>query len=414
LRICLLSYRSNPHSGGQGIYVQNLGRALQAQGHQVEIVTGPPVSFKAPGLALHRISGLDLYNPDNLFRLPDLQELAHPLNLLEWIGVSTMGFPEPFLFGIRAYRFLKNRIQRYDIVHDNQSLSYGVWALKRRVPAVATIHHAITVDRRIDLLNHLHCWQKMKAWRWYSFISMQKRVVGTLSHLITVSRIARDDISRDFNVPARRIRIVPNGIDTKLFRPLPGIHREKGRIIVTNSADTPLKGLPHLLRAVAEVSRRSPLKLIVVGRPKKNGPVVKLIRELDLGRTVEFIGGISTDEFVRLYAKATMAVVPSIYEGFGLPAGEAMACAVPLISTTGGALPEVVGRAGLLVPPGNSAALAAAIERLLKNPEYACKLGWAGYERVQRLFTWERAARLTSEVYREAIRDHRRFEPFEN
>jgi glycosyltransferase involved in cell wall biosynthesis len=414
LRICLLSYRSNPHSGGQGIYVKNLGRALQSLGHQVEIVTGPPVNFSEDAITLHRISGLDLYNPDDLFRVPTLQELSRPLNLMEWIGVSTMGFPEPFLFGMRAYRFLKNRIRRYDIVHGNQSLSYGVWALKRMVPTVATIHHAITVDRRIDIYNRPHCWQKMKAWRWYSFIGMQKRVGRTLSHLITVSRIARKDISRDFNIPARRIRIVPNGIDTNLFRPLPGIPRQSGRIIVTNSADTPLKGLQHLLRAVAEVSQRNPLKLIVVGRPKKNGPVEKLIRELNLGRVVEFIGGISTEEFVRQYAKASMAVVPSIYEGFGLPAGEAMACAVPLISTTGGALPEVVGRAGLLVTPGSSAALAAAIERLLHHPEYAGELGRAGYERVQRLFTWERAARLTSEVYREAIRDYRRFKPTEN
>jgi glycosyltransferase involved in cell wall biosynthesis len=407
LRICLLSYRSNPHSGGQGVYVGNLGRALQSLGHEVEIVTGPPPAFSADGIALHRIAGLDLYNPDDLFRVPTLKELADPLNLMEWIGVSTMGFPEPFLFGVRAYRFLNQQLHRYDIIHDNQSLSYGVWALKRRLPTVATIHHAITVDRRIDILNADGCRHKMKFWRWYSFIGMQKRVSRTLSHIITVSQIARDDISRNFSIPVRRLRIVPNGIDTAVFRPMPEIEREAGRIIVTNSADTPLKGLHHLLRAVADISAGRPLKLIVVGRPKPRGRIVKLIGELGLGQTVTFTGGISTEEFVRQYARAAVAVVPSIYEGFGLPAGEAMACAVPLISTTGGALPEVVGRAGLLVPPGSSAALSAAIKKLLDEPQTARNLGWAGYKRVQRLFTWDRAARLTADVYREAIRDYR-------
>jgi glycosyltransferase involved in cell wall biosynthesis len=123
---------------------------------------------------------------------------------------------------------------------------------------------------------------------------------------------------------------------------------------------------------------------------------------------VEFTGRVDPAELVRQYARASAAVVPSVYEGFGLPAGEAMACGVPVISTTGGALPEVVGDAGILVPPADPAALAAAILAVLDDPAYGRELGRRGLLRVRRNFTWRRAAELTVSAYREAIDDHRR------
>jgi glycosyltransferase involved in cell wall biosynthesis len=273
---------------------------------------------------------------------------------------------------------------------------------------VATIHHPITVDRRWAVRSETSAWRKLQQWRWYSCIGMQKRVVKRLSSLITVSENARRDIAREFGIPAGRLQVVPNGIDTDIFRPLPGIDREPGRIIATNSADTPLKGLPHLLAAVAEIGRsRNHFKLVVIGAPKKNGVVERLVRELGIGPWIEFTGRIDAAELVRHYARAAMAVVPSLYEGFGLPAGEAMACGIPVISTTGGALPEVVGDAGLLVPPADPAALAAAIRRILDHPDYGRALGQRGLERVCLNFTWRRAAERTVSVYREAIDAHR-------
>jgi glycosyltransferase involved in cell wall biosynthesis len=235
---------------------------------------------------------------------------------------------------------------------------------------------------------------------------MQKQVARSLPRILTVSASARRDISRDFNIPAERFRVVPNGIDTARFHPLPDVPREPGRIITTNSADTPLKGLAFLLRAVAEVRRRRAVTLVVVGQPKKNGRILRLIRELALGGTVRFTGRISDAAFTREYARASLAVVSSLYEGFGLPAGEAMACGVPVVSTTGGALPEVVGDAGLLVPPEDHNALAQAMVTLLDNPSRAAALGRAGYKRVQARFTWRRAAEKTVAAYREVIRDH--------
>ena len=409
LKICLLSYRSNPHSGGQGVYISNLSRALKDLGHHVHVISGPPEPNLDKDISLSRLPGLDLYNPGDLFRTPSLKELSDPINLIEWLGVSTMGFPEPLTFGMRAHRYLKNNIFKYDIIHDNQSLSYGIRAIGKSVPSIVTIHHPITIDRALAIKEASSFWQKIKQMRWYSFIGMQKRVIKIFSHIITVSKNAKEDIVRDFEVPRQRLRIIPNGINTELFYPVPEVRRENNRIIVTNSADTPLKGLHYLLKALSKIAKTRPIRLIVIGTPKKNGRIETLIRHLDIGRLVTFTGRISNNEYRRQYAKAAVAVIPSVYEGFGLPAGEAMACGLPVISTTGGALPEVVGDAGILVPPADHISLAKAITDVLDNPELAKKLGRAGYHRVHRFFTWKRAAEMTVEAYRETINDYHRF-----
>lgn len=409
LKICLLSYRSHPHCGGQGVYIRNLSKALKDLGHQVEVVSGPPTPHLEDGIPLYKIPSLDLYNPDNLFRTPSLKELSDPINLIEWLGVSTMGFPEPFTFGRRAYKFLIKQTYQYDIVHDNQSLSHGLRAIQKNVPTIATIHHPITVDRDLALRDASTFWQKIKQMRWYSFVGMQKRVSRTFSHLITVSKSARNDISNDFRIPIKKFRVIPNGINTDLFYPIPEIKKERNRIIVTNSSDTPLKGLHYLLQAVAEISKTRLVNLVVVGKPKENGSVQRLIKDLDIGASVSFTGRIDNEEYVQQYAKASVAVVPSVYEGFGLPAGEAMACGLPVVGTTGGALPEVIGSAGILVPSADSRALVKAITTILDNPAVAKRMGDAGLKRVQQRFTWKRAAEKTVEAYREVMGDYRRF-----
>jgi len=409
LKVCLLSYRSNPHCGGQGVYLKNLSRSLKDLGHHVEVISGPPDPQLDDDIPLYQLPGLDLYNPEDPFRVPKLKELMNPINLVEWIGVSTMAFPEPFTFGLRAYRFLHSRLQAFDIVHDNQSLSYGLWAINKKIPTIATIHHPITIDRNIAIQAESTPLKKMKQWRWHSFIGMQKRVARSLDGIITVSRSARGDICRDFNIRPGHFEIVPNGINTDLFYPIPEIKRKKNRIIVTNSADTPLKGLFYLFQAVAELVKTRKIEVTVIGAPKKNGSIVKLIKELGIGHLIQFTGRIDNGEFVRQYARATVAVVPSVYEGFGLPVGEAMACAVPVISTTGGALPEVVGDAGILVPPADHRALARAIREILGNPERAGDLGLAGFQRVQKHFTWFKAAEKTVAAYRKVIDGYRRF-----
>ncbi|MBU1172383.1 MAG: glycosyltransferase family 4 protein [Proteobacteria bacterium] len=409
LKICMISYRSNPHCGGQGVYIRNLSQALTDLGHHVEVVAGPPDPLLNNGVKLSMLDCLNLYDPENMFRTPSFAELKNPINLIEWLSVSTMGYPEPFTFGLRAFNNLRNRLDEFDIIHDNQSLSYGIWALSLKKPTVATIHHPMTVDRRIAIKSVRSFIKKIKHMRWYSFIGMQVRVARRLPRIITVSDFSKKDLIQEFKIPEDRFSVVPNGINTRIFYPIADIAREKDRIIVTNSADMPLKGLYYLLQAVHEITKKRPIRLTVIGTPKKDGGVVKLVEKLGIGRYIDFTGRISDEEFVRQYAKASIAIVPSVYEGFGLPVGEAMACGIPVISTTGGALPEVAGDAAVLVPPKNPAALAKAIMDLLDDPKRAEELGKAGYKRVMEHFTWKNAAEKTVAAYRETIRDYRQF-----
>lgn len=408
LKIGLISYRSNPHCGGQGVYIRHLSAALSDLGHHVEVIAGPPNPLlnHKQNLALTMLDTLDLYNPEDLFRTPTLSELKDPVNLIEWLDVCAMGYPEPFTFGMRVKRHFKETKQNFDIVHDNQSLSYGILSLARQMPVTATIHHPITVDRRLAVQSTRSFIKKVKALRWYSFIGMQKRVAKKLPSLITVSESSKKDIAKEFKLPESRFKTIPIGIDIDNFYPMDTIKKQENRIIVTNSADTPLKGLYHLLFAIREVVKKRSVKLVVIGTPKKNGGIEKLVKKLDLGRYIEFTGRIDQERFVKEYAKAGLAIVPSLYEGFGLPVGEAMACRVPVISTTGGALPEVAGDAAKMVPPGNAGALASAILELLDDPDQRETLAQKGYNRVLNEFTWEKTAIKTAAAYRDIINDY--------
>lgn len=408
LRVCILTYRGNPTCGGQGVYVKYLSRAIKDLGHHVEVISGPPYPELVPGIPLHKIPNLDLYNAEHLFRPGRLRDLLLPINQVEFLSMCLGGFPEPLTFGLRAYHYFRTRLPRYDVVHDNQCLSYGILGLARiGFPTVATIHHPITVDRDVEIEAAPSWYKRFKVRRWYSFLRMQGRVSRRLSRIITVSECSKRDISEAFDIPLHKFRVVPNGINADFFYPLNGDRREKDHLLVTNSADTPLKGLAYLLMAVASIRKKRNIKLTIIGTPKKNGTVLALVRELGVGDCINFTGRIEYEDFADYYARATIAVIPSLYEGFGMPAGEAMACGVPVISTTGGALPEVVGDAGVLVPPGDKDALEREILSLLDDPERCHKLGRAGLERVKNAFTWHHAAKQTVEIYREAIHAYR-------
>ena len=410
LKIGLISYRSNPHCGGQGVYIRHLSHALCDLGHDVEVIAGPPDPLlnnrSNNNVVLTMLKTLDLYNPEDLFRTPSLNELKSPVNLIEWLGVSTMGYPEPMTFGMRVKRHIRETKKHYDIIHDNQSLSYGILSLAKRMPVTATIHHPMTVDRRLAVQSTKSFLKKVKALRWYSFINMQKRVAKKLPCIITVSKSSQKDIAREFNIPESKFKTIPIGIDTDHFYPLDTIRKQPGRIIVTNSADTPLKGLFHLLFAIKGIIKIRPVKLVVIGSPKKGGGIEALVKKLELEPYIKFTGRITHERFVREYAKAAIAVVPSLYEGFGLPVGEAMACRIPVICTTGGALPEVAGDAAKLVPPGNSRALEKAILELLDDPSQREALAQKGYQRVLKEFTWEKTAIRTVEAYKDIINDY--------
>jgi glycosyltransferase involved in cell wall biosynthesis len=409
LDVCLLSYRSDPYSGGQGVYVKYLSRALTRLGHHVTVVSGQPYPEVDPGVDLVELPGENVVDAEDRLRAFDLEYLRNPVKLFEWTSVLTGGFPDPYTFGRRAVEFLEDRGDDFDVVHDNQSLSYGLLdLLERDVPTVATVHHPITADREIALEHADGLTESLFVRRWYRFLRMQKRVAQQLPHVISVSAATRDRTVQDFGVDPASISVVHNGIDTDLFRPRPDVAERSNRIMTTVSADVPLKGARYLLEAFASLTASRPdAELVIVGEFTDGGTAATMTEELGIADAITTHTEISYERMVELYASAAIAVVPSLYEGFGLPAAEAMACGVPTVATTGGALPEIVGDSGRLVPPGDADALATAMAALLESPAIRQRLGERARDRITSTFDWERTATETVATYRQAIDAHR-------
>ena len=401
--MALLGYRSQPHTGGQGIYLRYLSKALVEAGHTVDVISGPPYPHLDPRVRLIELPSLDLFENGLLSLRP--RHLRSLTNILEWSSKLTGGFAEPYTFGRRAVKYLREHGRNYDLVHDNQSLSYGMLQIQEMgLPLVTTVHHPITSDLRIALQAARSWYERLLIRRWHAFLSMQQKVVTRLHNVVTVSDCSRQDIARDFGLQPAGIGLVHNGIDTEVFRPLPEVARRPQRLMATCSADAPLKGTRFLLRAYARLLERYPeLELLLVSKPKPGGKTEKLVNRLGIADRVRFVNGISTEDMVRYYAEATIAVVPSVYEGFGLPAGEAMACGVPVVSTDGGALPEVVGDAGVIVPARSVDGLGDAIHGLLQDPRRRDELGKMGRQRILDHFCWRVCAREMTSYYRQVL-----------
>jgi glycosyltransferase involved in cell wall biosynthesis len=405
VRIALLSYRSKNHSGGQGVYVRQLSRGLAALGHRVEVFSGPPYPDGLdPRVTLTRVPSLDVFGRADAPKLPPLSELRSRADVLEYLTAATGCFAEPLAFSVRMAGILRERAGDFDVVHDNQCLGYGLLALRRRgVPVAATIHHPISRDRRIALAAAPRR-KKLPLARWYGFVRMQARVARRLPVLIGVSEAAAADTAADFRVDPGRIRVVPLGVDVELFAPAGP--RAPGRIVAVASADHPLKGIDHLLDAVAKLRVDRAVELHLVSTLEPGGPTERRIAALGVGDCVKIHSGVTDAELAALLASAEVMCVPSRYEGFSLPTVEAMACGTPVVASRAGALPEVVGEdgeCGLLVPPGDVEALAAAVARLLDSPAERERMGAAGRARATGRFSWTAVAEATTEAYAEAI-----------
>lgn len=405
LRIALLTYRGNPHSGGQGIYVRYLSRALVELGHTVEVFSGQPYPVLDDNVTLTKVPSLDLYRAEDPFRRPRRSEFRDWIDVLEYAAMCTAAFPEPLTFSLRAARLLRAQAHGFDVVHDNQCLGYGILDIARRLPTVATSHHPIAIDHKLDC-QQASLARRFTLARWYSFTRMQRRVARGLPHVITASGTGMRDANVELGVDTGNMTVVHNGVDTKLFRPLDDVVRVPGRIITTTSADVALKGLVYLIEALAKLRTERDAHLVVIGAPRPGGRVVKAIKQFDVDAHVTFESNVDSLRLAELYATSEVAVVPSLYEGFSLPAAEAMSSGVPVVATTGGALPEVIGTdeaSGLLVPPRDVGALATAIGALLDDPQKRAAMGQEGRARVLRMFTWTKTAEETANVYRRVI-----------
>ncbi len=410
MKIGLLSYRGNPYCGGQGIYLTYLANELIKLGHEVHVIVGPPWPLFLKGATVHQVENFNFFGKKSDFLPPGNPfKIFSPLHFYEF-GASRLGiFPEIKAFSFRAFFKLLHlaRTHRFDILHDNQCLGYGMllWKLLG-VPVVSTLHHPLSIDRATWFEQPSTLKQKVKRVLYYPLL-MQKIVSNHLDRIITVSHDSAREIHQAFGIPPEKIRVVYNGLDSREFAPIPGLAKKPNSLIFVGNSEDRKKGLLYLLQALAYLPESVSLTVVDGGAPQRSFAPM-LVEKYKVGRRVFFTGKIGPGDLVRLYGSAEIAVVPSLYEGFGFPAAEAMSCELPVVSSTAGALPEVVGNdgAGILVPARDAPALAKAIRRLLEDPRLRRQMGQAGRRRVVNLFTWENAARQMVEVYREAIDAH--------
>ena len=405
----MLAYRGKPHVGGQGVYVREMSKALVELGHTVEVFGGPPYPDLDDKVPLHKFPSLEIFNDHYPGRIPGFWEIKDYPDFVEVCSYLTGNFSEPLSFSMRAFRALKERSDEFDLVIDNGSLAYGNLKIQKKLglPILGIIHHPITVDRRLELDNARTFLERLGKRRWYAFTRMQTRVCQKIQRIITVSESSKEDISHDHKVDINKIHVVPIGIDTDFFAPQTDIGRIPGRIVSTASADVPLKGQKFLLEAIAKVRDEFPhVHLELVGKQREGSTTAETLNQLGLDDIVRFNQGISYKELVNLLASAEVAIVPSLYEGFSIPAIEALSCGAPLIASTGGALPEVAGphlETCLAVPPGDSDALADQIKYAFQNPDLCREIGLAGRQRVIEKWSWRESAITTAEHCRSLL-----------
>ena len=405
LRVAYLTYRGKPHVGGQGVYTRHLTKALADLGHTVEVFGGQPYPVLDDRITMHKLPSLDIFNDAYPGRMPAYWEIKTWPDFVETARYMTGQFSEPLAFSKRALRTLTPRVNDFDLVHDNQCLGWDILKIEKIIPTIVTLHHPITKDRELEMSHAPSRWKRRSVGRWYSFVEMQGKVASKMPRIVVVSENSITDINKDMGVSRDRMRLVPVGVDPDLFKPQPHIAREPGRLITTASADVALKGLSYLLEAMALLRKDRDIRLTIIGKPRP-GHSMDLIDSLGLRPHIDFVSGVTDERIVELYAEAELAVVPSLYEGFSLPAIEAMSTGICLVATDGGALPEVTGTHNetvLQCPAANADALAAVIATGLDSAELRDRIGEAGRQRVVTRWTWKHCAELTVEQYREVL-----------
>ena len=405
LRVAYLTYRGKPHVGGQGVYTRHLTKALADLGHTVEVFGGQPYPVLDDRITMHKLPSLDIFNDTYPGRVPAYWEIKTWPDVVETARFMTGQFSEPLAFSKRALRTLTPRVNDFDLVHDNQCLGWDILKIEKIIPTIVTLHHPITKDRELEMSHAPSRWKRRSVGRWYSFVDMQGKVASKMPRIVVVSENSITDINKDMGVSRDRMRLVPVGVDPDLFKPQPHIARQPGRLITTASADVALKGLSYLLEAMAVLRKDRDIRLTIIGKPRP-GHSMDLIDSLGLRPHIDFVSGVTDERIVELYAEAELAVVPSLYEGFSLPAIEAMSTGICLVATDGGALPEVTGTHNetvLQCPAANAEALAAAIATGLDSAELRARIGEAGRQRVISRWTWKHCAELTVEQYREVL-----------
>ena len=408
LKILILSYRSAPFGGGQGIYVKDLSQALVNLGHEVTVFSGPPYPDLDKNIVLIQSPGLNLFEnfnfKDRFFKFINHKDKTTS-DFYEFFSVLFGGFPEMRTFGVRAKKHaLKNK---YDLVIDNQSVSYGMEYIQILTPLIEVIHHPITMDLKHELATNNNLIYRFSRHRWYSFLRMQKKVAPLLKHILTPSKNSKKDISKEFHVRPENISVIHNAVDSKIFKPYPEIKNLPQRLITTASADVPLKGLDFTLYALADLSSEfQDIELLVIGTLRKGGHTDRLIKKLNLNERVTFKTGVTKDEIAQEYAKSSVAIVSSLYEGFGYPVAEAMSCSIPLIATDVASIPEITDNFAILIPPKDSDAIRDSVRKILLEPDLYNKVAAKGRLHIKNKFNWQTIGKQYEELMNKVIKNH--------
>ena len=405
MKIGLLSYRSHPYSGGQGIYIKHLSKALSALGNEVSVLSGPPYPELDDSIELIKIPSLSLFETEDRMKKFSLSLFLRPIDLYEWMTVMTGGFPEPYTYGKRVSKYLKRSQLNFDVILDNQSLCSSLLDIQKKYPLAVTIHHPITKDHRLEI-EHASNWkERLSSNRWHNFLPMQKRVVPKLENIICVSHPSKDDVISEFFASEEKITVIPNGIDIYTFLPSKIKKPFACKIVTTASADIPLKGLRHLILALPRIIRKYPdTSLTVIGKSPKKSRLNKLIDDLQLEDKITFRSGVSEEEIVKTYHESDVAVIPSLYEGFGFGAGEAMACGIPLISTDSGGLKQVIGDSALKIQSGSVKEIEEGLLTLFEDEGMRIKLALRGRRRMEEKFDWNIAAKSYTDLFSKVIK----------
>ena len=391
LNIAILSYRSAKFGGGQGVYVKDISLALTLIGHNVDVISGPPYPDLHEGINLIKLPGLNLFETfsfkDRIKKLFNKKQ-KNINDYYEFFSVLFGGFPEMKTFGDRANDFLKNN-NDYDLVIDNQSLSYGMLEIQNRFPFIEIIHHPITFDYKYELASSKKIKYKVSRYRWYSFLKMQKKVAPKINRIISPSQSSKDGIIKEFQCNEKNITVINNGLDADEFRPILKSTRNPYRLITTASADVPLKGLDYSLKALKDLKSDFPkMHLIVIGSIKENGHTERLINELDIKDSVFFKSNITKAQITELYSTSSIAIVSSLYEGFGYPVIEAMSCEVPLIATNISSIPELVNDYATLVNSKNHKMISDSVKEIIMDYKKYKEIAINGRQHIIERFNW--------------------------
>ncbi|RKR00215.1 glycosyltransferase family 4 protein [Maricaulis maris] len=408
LRVLVTGYRSHPHVGGQGVYLRELTRSLTALGHQVSVASGPPYPELDPRITLHELPSLDLFAEANAFLALRPRHLTSWADLSEWLAHNSGAFGELYAFGRRLERFVKAHEGEFDVIHDNQTLATPMLRINAHIPVITTLHHPIAIDRDYAIAAGRKWWERLLTRRWYRFIGMQAKTARALPRHLAVSDAARQTHAQRYGVDAERVRVAFNGLDHGTFRPDNAVPRETGLIVTTASADVPIKGLDVLIEALARVAAARPAARLHIIGTLRDGPAKRMLATHGLSDRVTTSSDLTRAEVAALYHRAHIVACPARFEGFGFPAAEAMACGAAVVASDGGALPEVVGEAGLVSPAGDAGAMAANLARLLDDPNAARQLGEQAAIRARQEFDWSKHALAASHLYVEALAEQGR------